>query len=109
MQPASLVKITWVIKMNTYPPGMGLMNFFGNLYHLNAEEEPEHPAWPKDDPAFAKVYRPRGVLHSTADGKVEDTGPLTIKRMETVDDETTGACMNWIKRQVQAGKPFLAG
>lgn len=90
------------------PTKHGFDEFYGNLYHLNAEEEPEHDAWPKDDPAFAKVYKPRGVLHSTADGKVEDTGPLTIKRMETVDDETTGACMNWIKKQVQAGKPFFS-
>ncbi|HEX5153976.1 MAG TPA: arylsulfatase [Parafilimonas sp.] len=89
------------------PTAHGFDEFYGNLYHLNAEEEPEHPAWPKDDPLVLKNNTPRGVLHSTADGKVEDTGPLTIKRMETVDDETTGACMNWIKRQVQQGKPFF--
>jgi arylsulfatase len=90
------------------PTRHGFDEFFGNLYHLNAEEEPEHPTWPKDDPAFTKNYQPRGVIHSTADGKVEDTGPLTIKRMETVDDETTGACMDWIKKQVQNGKPFFS-
>ncbi|HTQ65105.1 MAG TPA: arylsulfatase [Puia sp.] len=90
------------------PTRHGFDEFYGNLYHLNAEEEPEHATWPKDDPTFEKAYRPRGVIHSTADGKVEDTGPLTIKRMETVDDETTNACMEWIKRQVQSGKPFFS-
>lgn len=90
------------------PTRHGFDEFFGNLYHLNAEEEPEHPTWPKDDPVFTKNNTPRGVIHSTADGKIEDTGPLTIKRMETVDDETTSACMDWIKRQVQQGKPFFS-
>jgi arylsulfatase len=89
------------------PTAHGFDEFFGNLYHLNAEEEPERPYWPKDDPEFAKTYHPRGVLHSTADGKVEDTGPLTAKRMETIDDETTSACIDFIKRQAQAGKPFF--
>jgi arylsulfatase A-like enzyme len=89
------------------PTNHGFDEFFGNLYHLNAEEEPERPYWPKDDPAFLKAYNPRGVLHSFADGRVEDTGPLTTKRMETIDDETTGACMDWITKQVQAGKPFF--
>jgi arylsulfatase A-like enzyme len=89
------------------PTNHGFDEFFGNLYHLNAEEEPERPYWPKDDPVFLKAYNPRGVLHSFADGRVEDTGPLTTKRMETIDDETTGACMDWITKQVQAGKPFF--
>jgi arylsulfatase A-like enzyme len=89
------------------PTNHGFDEFFGNLYHLNAEEEPERPYWPKDDPAFLKAYNPRGVLHSFADGRVEDTGPLTTKRMETIDDETTAACMDWITKQVQAGKPFF--
>ncbi|MEX6686413.1 arylsulfatase [Danxiaibacter flavus] len=89
------------------PTRHGFDEFFGNLYHLNAEEEPEHPTWPKDDPAFTKANSPRGVIHSTADGKVEDTGPLTIKRMETIDDETTSACMEFIKKQAQNGKPFF--
>lgn len=62
--------------------------FFGNLYHLNAEQEPEHVDYPKD-PAFKKKFGPRGVISSTADGKIEDTGPLTQKRMETVDMEVT--------------------
>ncbi|NIG53903.1 arylsulfatase [Chitinophaga sp. Cy-1792] len=90
------------------PTRHGFDEFFGNLYHLNAEEEPEHPTWPKDDPAFTKANTPRGVIHSWANGKIEDTGPLTIKRMETIDDETTGACMEWIKKQVQEGKPFFS-
>lgn len=89
------------------PTAHGFDEFFGNLYHLNAEEEPEHPTWPKDDPTFTKANSPRGVIHSTADGKVEDTGPLTIKRMETIDDETTSHCIDFIKRQVQQGKPFF--
>jgi arylsulfatase A-like enzyme len=90
------------------PTNHGFDEFFGNLYHLNAEEEPERPYWFKDDPNFLKAYNPRGVIHSFADGKVEDTGPLTVKRMETIDDETTGACMEWIKKQAQTGKPFFA-
>lgn len=89
------------------PTNHGFDEFYGNLYHLNAEEEPEHATWPYDDPLFTKNNTPRGVIHSTADGKVEDTGPLTIKRMETVDDETTGACMKWITRQAQSGTPFF--
>jgi arylsulfatase A-like enzyme len=89
------------------PTNHGFDEFFGNLYHLNAEEEPEHPNFPKDDPAFEASYKPRGVIHSFANGKVEDTGPLTIKRMETIDDETTSACIDWMKKQVQSGKPFF--
>ncbi len=58
------------------PTAHGFDEFFGNLYHLNAEEEPERPYWPKEDVAFTKANSPRGVIHSTADGKVEDTGPL---------------------------------
>jgi arylsulfatase len=90
------------------PTNHGFDEFMGNLYHLNAEEEPERPYWPKDpnDP-IRKNFTPRGVLHCTADGKITDTGPLTRKRMETVDDETTGACMDFIDRQVKAGKPFF--
>jgi arylsulfatase A-like enzyme len=90
------------------PTNHGFDEFFGNLYHLNAEEEPENPTWPKDDTAFTKMATPRGVLHSYADGRVEDTGPLTRKRMETIDDETTAACMDWITKQVQDNKPFFA-
>ena len=89
------------------PTNHGFDEFFGNLYHLNAEQEPEMPYWPKDDPAFLKVYNPRGVIHSYAGGKIEDTGPLDMKRMETIDDETSNAAMNFVDRQVKAGKPFF--
>jgi arylsulfatase A-like enzyme len=89
------------------PTRHGFDEFFGNLYHLNAEEEPERPYWPKDDPAFTKVYAPRGVLKASADGKVEDTGALTTKRMETIDDETTDAAIDFITRQVKQGNPFF--
>ncbi len=89
------------------PTNHGFDEFFGNLYHLNAEEEPEAPYWPKDDQAFLKNYHPRGVIHSFAGGKIEDTGPLTKKRMETIDDETTAACIDFMQRQVKAGKPFF--
>ena len=89
------------------PTNHGFDEFFGNLYHLNAEEEPERPYWPKDDPSFLKAYNPRGVLHSFADGKIEDTGPLTVKRMETVDDETTKACMDFMTRTSQGGHAVL--
>src|SRR6266478_1539970 len=71
------------------PTVHGFDEFFGNLYHLNAEEEPERPYYPKNDATFVKTQSPRGVLHSFADGKIEDTGPLNRKRMETIDDETT--------------------
>ncbi|HWK65964.1 MAG TPA: arylsulfatase [Rhizobiaceae bacterium] len=89
------------------PTAHGFDEFFGNLYHLNAEEEPERPYWPADDQAFLKLYNPRGVLRATADGKVEDTGPLTVKRMETVDDETTGAAIDFMKKHAEAGTPFF--
>ena len=88
------------------PTAHGFDEFFGNLYHLNAEEEPENPDYPKD-PAFRKKYGPRGVIRSSADGKIEDTGPLTKKRMETIDDETTNAAMDFMDRQVKAKKPFF--
>jgi arylsulfatase A-like enzyme len=88
------------------PTAHGFDEFFGNLYHLNAEEEPERPYWPKDDTAFVKAMSPRGVLKTSADGKIEDTGPLTRKRMETVDDETTGAAIDFMQRQARANKPF---
>ncbi|GJD52910.1 hypothetical protein OPKNFCMD_5677 [Methylobacterium crusticola] len=104
------------------PTVNGFDEFFGNLYHLNAEEEPEHPDYPKD-PAYRAKYGPRGVLRcraSAADdptvdprfGKIgkqtiEDTGPLTRKRMETIDDETSAAAIDYMKRQQAAGKPFF--
>jgi arylsulfatase len=89
------------------PTKHGFDEFFGNLYHLNAEEEPERPYWPKDNPDFLKVYNPRGVMHAYSDGKLEDTGPLNVKRMETIDDETTGAAISYIQKQAKAGQPFF--
>jgi arylsulfatase len=88
------------------PTNHGFDEFFGNLYHLNAEEEPENEDYPKN-PEFRKRFGPRGVIHSYADGKIEDTGPLTKKRMETVDDETVAAALDFIERQHKAGKPFF--
>jgi arylsulfatase A-like enzyme len=88
------------------PTNHGFDEFFGNLYHLNAEEEPEERTYPTD-PEFRKKYGPRGVLKSSADGKIEDTGPLTRKRMETIDDETSAAAMDFMDRQVKANKPFF--
>ncbi|WP_226704160.1 arylsulfatase [Microbulbifer elongatus] len=88
------------------PTNHGFDVFFGNLYHLNAEEEPENRDYPKD-PEFRKKFGPRGVVKATADGKIEDTGPLTKKRMETIDEETLAAAMDFIKQQVNAGKPFF--
>jgi arylsulfatase A-like enzyme len=85
----------------------GFDEFFGNLYHLNAEEEPERPYYPKNDAAFVKSNSPRGVLKASADGKIEDTGPLNRKRMETVDDETTAAAIDFMQRQAKANKPFF--
>ena len=92
------------------PTSHGFDEFFGNLYHLNAEEEPENEDYPKS-PEFRKKYGPRGVIHAWAmpDGtqKIEDTGPLTKKRMETVDEETLAAAKDFVQRQVKAGKPFF--
>lgn len=88
------------------PTNHGFDEFYGNLYHLNAEEEPEHPDYPKD-PAFRKKYGPRGVLHSFSDGRVEDTGPLTRKRMETIDDDVADRAADFMERQVKAEKPFF--
>jgi arylsulfatase len=88
------------------PTNHGFDEFFGNLYHLNAEEEPENPDYPKD-PAFKKKYGPRGVIRSTAGGKIEDTGPLTKKRMETVDDEMNAGALGFIERAHEADKPFF--
>ncbi|MCF6264374.1 MAG: arylsulfatase [Xanthomonadales bacterium] len=87
------------------PTNHGFDEFLGNLYHLNAEEEPEHEDYPTN-PEFLKQFGPRGVIRSFADGRVEDTGPLTRKRMETIDDETLAAAKDFITRQVKAGKPF---
>ena len=88
----------------------GFDEFFGNLYHLNAEEEPELPDYPKD-PEFKKRFGPRGVLHCVADGKggqtIKDTGPLTKKRMETIDEEITARALAWMEKQAKADKPFF--
>jgi arylsulfatase A-like enzyme len=108
---------------NEYLPTVhGFDEFFGNLYHLNAEEEPELPDYPKD-PAFKEKFGPRGVLHCFATDqddpteeprwgrvgkqKIEDTGPLTKKRMETVDEEITAAALDWMEKQVADEKPFF--
>lgn len=88
------------------PTKHGFDEFFGNLYHLNAEEEPEGYFYPKD-PEFKKKYGPRGVIKSSADGKIEDTGPLTTKRMETIDEEFLAAAKDFIDRQHKADKPFF--
>lgn len=88
------------------PTNHGFDEFFGNLYHLNAEEEPENVDYPKD-PEFRKKFGPRGVIHSYADGKIEDTGPLTRKRMETIDDETVDAAMAFMEKAVKSDKPFF--
>ncbi len=89
------------------PTAHGFDEFFGNLYHLNAEEEPERPYWPKDDKTFIKAMSPRGVLHTFAGGKIEDTGPLNRKRMETIDDETGQACAAYITKQAKGDTPFF--
>jgi arylsulfatase len=87
------------------PTNHGFDEFLGNLYHLNAEEEPEHEDYPKD-PEFLKKFGPRGVISSTAGGEIIDTGPLTKKRMETIDDETVDAAIDFIERANAAEKPF---
>src|SRR5690606_4485317 len=109
--------------MNKYLPTVrGFDEFFGNLYHLNAEEEPENPDYP-DDPEFRARYGPRGVLHSWASdvddptedprfgpvGRqvIEDTGPLTTERMETIDEELLAASLDFMDRSVNEGKPFF--
>jgi arylsulfatase len=104
------------------PTVHGFDEFFGNLYHLNAEEEPELPDYPKD-PKFKAMFGPRGVLHSWATDKddttndprwgkvgkqkIEDTGPLTKKRMETIDEEITSAALAWMEKQAKANQPFF--
>ncbi len=88
------------------PTNHGFDEFFGNLYHLNAEEEPENADYPKN-PEFKKRFGPRGVIHSYADGKIEDTGPLNKKRMETVDAEFVKATIDFMQRQHKANKPFF--
>ena len=94
------------------PTNHGFDEFFGNLYHLNAEEEPENEDYPgdmmlADGTTFGEKFGPRGVIHSFADGDIEDTGPLTKKRMETVDDDTSDAAVAFIKKAHAAGEPFF--
>ncbi|MCK5722135.1 MAG: arylsulfatase [Gammaproteobacteria bacterium] len=91
------------------PTNHGFDEFLGNLYHLNAEEEPENEDYPKasEYPNFKKRFGPRGVIHSFAKGKITDTGPLTKKRMETIDDETSDAALGFIEKQTKAGKPWF--
>jgi arylsulfatase len=95
------------------PTSHGFDEFFGNLYHLNAEEEPEHPDYPKPDrfPSFRERYGPRGVLdcRMTSGGRhtIKDTGPLTRKRMETIDDEIVDRAVDFMQRQVNRRKPFF--
>jgi len=88
------------------PTKHGFDEFFGNLYHLNAEEEPENPDYPKN-PEFKKKFGPRGVIHSFANGKVTDTGPLTKKRMETIDDEVNEKALDFMTRAKKEDKPFF--
>jgi arylsulfatase A-like enzyme len=104
------------------PTVHGFDEFYGNLYHLNAEEEPELPDYPKD-PAFRAKYGPRGVMDCKATDKddptvdsrfgkvgkqtIKDTGPLTRKRMETIDDDVANRTADFIQRQTKSGKPFF--
>ena len=108
-----------------FPTVHGFDEFFGNFYHLNAEEEPENPDYPKESdlPGFRQKFGPRGVMHCFATGtddptvdprfgkigrqKCEDTGPLTKKRMETVDEEVTSAALDFMDRARKADKPFF--
>jgi len=98
------------------PTAHGFDEFLGNLYHLNAEEEPENEDYPgdlvlPDGRTFREAFGPRGVIHSWANGdgtqRIEDTGPLTKKRMETIDDETSDRAIAWIREQHAAGKPWF--
>ena len=93
------------------PTNHGFDEFFGNLYHLNAEEEPENEDYPgalvlDSGQTFREQFGPRGVIKSSADGNIEDTGPLTKKRMETVDEETLVAAIDFMRRAHEQGKPF---
>jgi arylsulfatase len=94
------------------PTNHGFDEFYGNLYHLNAEEEPENEDYPRDMPlpdgsTFLEKFGPRGVIHSFADGRVEDTGALTKKRMETVDDDTSDRAIAFMEQANAAGTPFF--
>ncbi len=113
MSPASSARTIWATRTSSCRPSHGFDEFFGNLYHLNAEEEPENPDYPKN-PEFKKRFGPRGVMHCWATDKddptedpvfgrvgkqrIENTGPLTTKRMETVNDEFTDAALDFIDK-----------
>lgn len=88
------------------PSNHGFDEFFGNLYHLNAEEEPENVDYPKN-PEFREKFGPRGVIKSSAGGQIEDTGPLTRKRMETIDEEVLAGSLDFMDRAAAEEKPFL--
>lgn len=88
------------------PTNHGFDEFFGNLYHLNAEDEPENVDYPKD-PEFRRQFGPRGVIRASADGRIEDTGPLNMKRMETVDEEVTAGALAFMDKANADGKPFF--
>lgn len=88
------------------PTNHGFDEFYGNLYHLNAEEDPEHPDYPKD-PEFRKRFGPRGVIHSFAGGEIIDTGPLTRERMKTIDEDITSRAEEFIEKAHAAGRPFF--
>lgn len=88
------------------PTAHGFDEFFGTLYHLNASEEPENVDYPQN-PEFFERFGPRGVIHSFADGRIEDTGQLTKKRMETIDDETMVITQDFIRRANDADQPFF--
>jgi arylsulfatase len=88
------------------PTNHGFDEFLGNLYHLNAEEEPENPDYPQN-PEFKKKFGPRGVIRATAGGEIVDTGPLTKERMETIDVEVTDGALDFIDRAHDSGKPFF--
>lgn len=88
------------------PTNHGFDEFYGNLYHLNAEEEPELPDYPRD-PRFKKMHGPRGVLHTYADGRIEDTGPLTKKRMETIDDDIAARSTEYLQKHKNSDKPLF--
>ncbi len=88
------------------PTNHGFDEFYGNLYHLNAEEEPELPDYPQS-PEFKKQFGPRGVIHSFANGTIKDTGPLTKKRMETIDDDISQRAVDYIIKRKDEKKPFF--
>jgi arylsulfatase A-like enzyme len=91
---------------NHLPTNHGFDEFYGNLYHLNAEEEPETYYYPQD-PEFRERYGPRGVIRSSADGAIEDTGPMTRQRMETADEEFLAAGLDFMERSVEQDTPFF--